>query len=470
MLVGLTSQQIQAECLAAGLAATRNNGSVRSFCPLCSGEFTSTWVKDQGSQIECDGGCDPSRIADALYSRRVLRGRITADTPDGTATAETAGLVFKTPAEIRAETPPNPEWIVDGLLARGAITLLAGKPKVGKSTLSFDLVRAVTGGLLRFLGRDTDIGTVVYVSEEAAGTLLPKIPEDDDRLRILTRDAAWPRPPWEQLVDQATAYAIEQNACALIIDTLPYWAALGPDKEKDAGAAQAALEPLHAATRGGLAVLLPMHTRKGGGEDGDAIRGSTAFAGGADIILELERPTGQNPPPRQRVLAALSRYPQTPGVLVIEHDLETGWSVVGEGQDRRDSRAVADKVALLNELPASPPGLTRKDLENALEAPHQQWSRTLQQLIDAGDVKRDGEGKKGDPYRYRILRNAQDAHQAQKLRTTPPEAREISAAHPPRDAAENEPGPILRNETHSAATPDEEAEALSLLTRHGEDG
>ena len=46
------------------------------------------------------------------------------------------------------------------------------------------------------------------------------------------------------------------------------------------------MTPLIDATRAGLAVLLVHHQRKAGGEDGDAIRGSSALAGATDANVE----------------------------------------------------------------------------------------------------------------------------------------------------------------------------------------
>ena len=64
------------------------------------------------------------------------------------------------------------------------------------------------------------------------------------------------------------------------------------------------------AARNEIAVLLVVHSRKAGGEDGEAIRGSSALAGAADIVIGAR--TGRRGPARQRKVLALSRYPTTP--------------------------------------------------------------------------------------------------------------------------------------------------------------
>jgi hypothetical protein len=112
---------------------------------------------------------------------------------------------------------------------------------------------------------------------------------------------------------------------------------------------------------------------------------------------------------RQRILLALSRYPQTPGTLVVELDAD-GWHVVSEDEHRSDARAIAarnradaDRRAILAALDAESP-LTRKDPEDATGAPSRQWYPTLEALLKDGSLRRTGAGKKGDPHRFEIVR------------------------------------------------------------------
>lgn len=148
------------------------------------------------------------------------------------------------------------------------------------------------------------------------------------------------------LIAAAVAHAEKVGARLLVIDTAAFWAALPAEREKDAGAVPVTL-PLTQATRSGLAVLLVTHARKAGGEDGDAVRGSSAWAGSADTILELERPS-DNAAPRQRLLIAMGHYPSTPPCALIDHDAETGhWTVTGHADDRRGARNATCERACL---------------------------------------------------------------------------------------------------------------------------
>jgi hypothetical protein len=377
-------------------------------------------------------------------------------------------LRFLTPAELRASTPPDPEWLWEGYVAAGTIALFAGKPKAGKSTLAFALAESVAAGADAFLGRPITRTGVVYVSEESAATVLSKLPTDDvDRFHVLTRDAAWPRPEWPQLVAAAAEHAIAVGARLLVIDTAAYWTALPAEREKDAGAVGQVMLPLVAAARRGLAVLIVHHQRKGGGEDGEAIRGSSAWAGSVDVILELERP-GDDAPPHHRVLLAVGRFPQTPPAVLIDRDPATGaWAVRGQPAGRRDARDAAQRATILDALPTTAPGLTRPDIEEATGLDWRKLSGPLAALLTARAVTRDGAGRRGDPHRYR--------------KTVPPVPRTETDSEDtngggfvsvPPTGVDTETKPAANAADSNGwqpATPDEEHRIAHLLTDH-EDG
>ena len=65
---------------------------------------------------------------------------------------------------LREQPPPVP-WLVDGIVARGCLTVLHGDGGIGKSFLALQLcVAAMSGG--RFLDRDTKRCRVLYVDAE----------------------------------------------------------------------------------------------------------------------------------------------------------------------------------------------------------------------------------------------------------------------------------------------------------------
>ncbi len=121
--------------------------------------------------------------------------------------------------------------------------------------------------------------------------------------------------PWADVVTQATAFAIGHGLGVLVVDTWNAWASLGGEDENQAGAVLNAVTPLGEAAAPGLAVLLIAHQRKGGGEHGEAIRGSSALAGAVDVVVELERLKGEHR--SARIVRSVSRFPSTPDELVL---------------------------------------------------------------------------------------------------------------------------------------------------------
>ena len=299
------------------------------------------------------------------------------------------------------EAPPEPDWIWGGYLAPAAITLVAGKPKSGKSTLACGLAEALTAGAGEFLGRAVRQCSVVYLSEEGAGTLKPKL---SGRIRTLTRDGAWPRPGWATLIAAATIEADRIGATVLIVDSLSFWSSLDEGQENDSAVMQRALGALGAATSTGLAVVLVHHQRKGGGEDGDAVRGSGAIFAAVDMLIEVERPKSDSAP-THRQLVSTGRWQDAPPVLIVDHDpRERSWRVVGEAGDRTAAGEFGIREQILDALPIEEPGITERELAERARARHPQDRRTATQTRRGGcrETRRRGPKRRPVP----LLANA----------------------------------------------------------------
>ena len=75
------------------------------------------------------------------------------------------GLQFKPLGELMRQPTEKRRWVVEGLLPVGGTSLLAAKPKVGKSTFARCLAFAVARGE-EFLGRKTKQGAVLYLAPQ----------------------------------------------------------------------------------------------------------------------------------------------------------------------------------------------------------------------------------------------------------------------------------------------------------------
>ena len=312
-------------------------------------------------------------------------------------------------ADLRASTPPEPAWLWDGYIARGVLTLIAGKPKGGKSTLVAALVEALDASAETFLGRRITACPVVYISEEAAITFNSRLGEASNRVSVLVRENAWPRPAWPALVETAIAEAKRIDAKMLVIDSYVFWSQLSEGQENDSAVNQTMLAKLVAAANAGLAVVLIHHHRKSGGEDGDAVRGSGGIFAAVDALIEVERVKGDSPTAqRQRAIYATGRFANTPAATVVEWDPATrSWTVIGEADSRRElherTRRDGVRQAVLNAVPWSGAGLPIKEIVAAIQATTDYTEREVETELRLAldvDVQRTGKGVAGSPHMY----------------------------------------------------------------------
>lgn len=305
---------------------------------------------------------------------------------------------FTPSSELLAHIPPEPSWIWEGCLVRGATTLFAGKPKAGKSTLLYALAEACAKRETSFLGRTLNGGPVLYASEEGRATLAGTLPRHSE-IHVLTRDTAWPKPTWQALIEATTAAATELHAVLCVIDTFAFFGALGPDAEKDAGSVQTLIDQLAPLAATGCAVILNHHHRKSGGEDGDAIRGSGAIIGAVDAFAEIERI--EDAPSDHRRLIITPRW-TAPPVLVVSWDAVHGHRVIGHAADRAGTSEIGWEPRIAETLPTEGDGLTLDEIAELLNADRRQWHRALATMIDTGQITRTGRGDRYAPYRHTI--------------------------------------------------------------------
>jgi AAA domain len=215
---------------------------------------------------------------------------------------------------MAAELPPV-RWVVPGVLPEG-VTLLAGKPKLGKSWLVLGMCLAVAIGGVALGTRHVEQGEVLYLALEDNRRRLQK------RLgkmlggpapRGLEMATTWPRLN-EGGVEALGAWLLEHPEARLIaVDTLAKTRPLarGQNVYQEDYAALEELLPL--AAEHGVAVVVVHHTRKMAAADPlDEISGSTGLTGGW-TVCSFSSATGVRLMPCCTWTAGISRsLPNTP--------------------------------------------------------------------------------------------------------------------------------------------------------------
>ncbi len=250
-------------------------------------------------------------LRSGLSSPDTIRSRLAAASAPHTDSTEQ--LPALSVPLLKAKAAGVVPWVWDGYLASGEVTLLAGREKLGKSTLLFALLTQVAHDGF-FLERACHTTTTLYLTEEAPSTVVEKC----DRFDLREGVHFVPRTEvhglsFRTLCDQVLVTASHLRAGLVVFDTLAHWGGLGAEAENQAGAVQALFADLHRLTAAGLAVLVVHHLAKSSGE----IRGSTALPGSADTVLKLFPTKGSR---TGRSLFASGRHGETPQAIRLELD------------------------------------------------------------------------------------------------------------------------------------------------------
>ncbi len=130
------------------------------------------------------------------------------------------------------------------------------------------------------------------------------------------------------LIDQRIGLQKRADIDLVVLDPLSF---LPLRSENSPEAMLQALEPLHALTDAGLAVLLHHHPSKGQPVPGQAARGCGALPAFVDIDLELHPFTPGVPTDRRRLLLGRSRWDETLPALAIALDADaTAYTLLPE--------------------------------------------------------------------------------------------------------------------------------------------
>jgi len=285
--------------------------------------------------------------------------------------------------------PAARDWIWEDFLMAAGLAALVAKPKVGKTTMAYELAVKVAQGL-HYLGRATRQGSVLILAlEEHRREVKQRLrnlgAEQLDDIHVHVGPLADSPDTFHQLMQ----FIKEHRIVLVIVDTLnSFWSV---QEENDAVDVTQAIKPLLSLAReGGAAVLLLHHARKSEGEHGDEIRGSGALFSLLDIALILKRHEVEN----QRKLSAVSRYPETPPELIIELR-EHGHEALGDPAAVGKAAKIAKVRTALTDSP-TPAGEICKRAGVSRGAAY----TILDHLVEEGQASRTGTGKRNDPYLY----------------------------------------------------------------------
>lgn len=295
-------------------------------------------------------------------------------------------------ADVVERAPDETPWLIESLWGAGAVGVIGGAPKCGKTWLALDMAVAVASGR-PCLGRyavPTPGPTLVFAAEDAPPCVRERLVHlaqargtDFAALDVglivepsLRLDLAEP-------VARLRATLARRRPRLLVLD--PYVRLQSAD-ENSATEVSAILSTLRELSRTfACAIALVHHARKGtGDEPGQALRGSSDFYAWADSLLHLRRAR------EGLVLAIEHRAAASPPPI--------GLALVTTDPVRLEVRAtpvaapdppLAERI--VRTLEESGPHRHR-ELRETLRVRDQHLSDTLHELETSGRIARTGDG------------------------------------------------------------------------------
>jgi hypothetical protein len=276
---------------------------------------------------------------------------------------------------------------VSDLVPEG-LTLLAGKPKLGKSWLALQMGLGVASGG-EVLGRPVAQGPVLYAAMEGNYRRLKS------RLRKCAGElASWPgdlsfTTEWPRL-DAGGLQALDgwlgrhPSARLVILDTLATVRPAGKASDSQYTADYGALRGLHAlANATGVGIVCVHRVRKADADDPfDTVSGSTGLTGAADATLVLS--TTQD----GRVLYGRGRD-LAEFAAAVSFDADTcTWSDLGRPSDVHGSET---RKAVREALKAGM--IAPKDIADHTGLDYDLCAKTLQRMCESGEVQKGGYGR-----------------------------------------------------------------------------
>jgi hypothetical protein len=280
-------------------------------------------------------------------------------------------------------------YLIDGLLPRGGIMLLAAKPKCGKSVLARNLALAACRGST-FLGRQVEKTPVLWLClEETRAQVSAAFRamglRADDQIYFFFGHAARDAHAWLQRMCE------QVDAGLVVIDT---WHKLTLiENVNDYGAVNRANQPLQQLAREkGVAQVWIHHANKGIARNGSEVLGSQALFAAVDTLASMDRSEDGT-----RTIWTIQRSDDDlePTVVMMDDDQR----VVALGTKRETEIARAEQ-SILDALGDDP--VLTSELKHAAGVRTTLFWSAIGGLVRKGYARREGRGSRQDPYRYTL--------------------------------------------------------------------
>ncbi|MCJ2044739.1 AAA family ATPase [Methylobacterium sp. J-078] len=339
-------------------------------------------------------------------------------------------------AELQRQEFPEIRYIVPGYIAEGC-TLLAGRPKLGKSWLVLEMGLAVASGESCLGGIPCEQGDVLYLALE------------DNKRRLQRRGTKmlgayggnWPAAmecatEWPR-ASEGGIEAIEewilskQNPRLIIIDVFAQFKTERASKDSLYEADYRSVKALQTlAGKYQVAIIVVSHTRKSNGTEADPfekVSGTLGLSGAADTTFILDRDgNGAS-------IYLRGRDIEETNSAVIFDTVSCRWHVQG---DANEVRRTDERGAILGALDEANEPMSPGDIALATRMSSLNVRQLLFKMTKAGEVSKTGRGFYQHPGRQPYDNNASADNNDNKITTVADEQRLPSEDRPALDASQ----------------------------------
>ena len=305
---------------------------------------------------------------------------------------------------------PDIQYVVPSYVPEGC-TILAGRPKLGKSWLCLDIAIAVASGGDCMGNVRCQQGGVLYLAlEDNERRLKSRL----NRLMFsgqappkgLQMATDWPRADAGGIEAIADWIAQNSDAKLVIVDVFAMFRSVRRQIETQYDADYAAIKGLQRlAGKTGVALIVVHHTRKGTGSDSgdpfEKISGTLGLSGGADTAIVLDRDqNGTTLYGRGRDIEEFER------AVVFDKTL-CQWTVQG---DACDVRRTDQRSAILDALNDADNEMSPTEIADAAQMPCPNVRQLLVSMVKAGEVLKIRRGRYVHPSRTGLIKGLNPAH------------------------------------------------------------
>ncbi len=293
--------------------------------------------------------------------------------------------------EIMEMNLPEPKWAVPGILPEG-LSILAGKPKMGKSAMALNIALAIAQRGRAFESIQVEQGSVLYLGLEDTFRRIQN--------RVLKADVTakgmenmhfvfeWPKMSNGGLSILENKIKAIDNLRLVVIDTLQKIRPIRKGNHNPYGGDYDDVSNLKSiADKHEVSFLVNHHLRKGGSDDPfDTVSGTLGLTGAADGSLILERMSGN----AGAALHVVGRDVDHQSYALNFDKEKINWSLIG---DLADVKSTSNQQRVYNTLKEADEEMSLNEIAKYSGVKYGSVRVALNAMIKEGSIKKSGYGK-----------------------------------------------------------------------------